>query len=94
MFQDCKLLKKLDLSSFTNPKLMNIRDIFSGCSSLSSLDISSFNSSLVTSMDNAFSEVPNEGELRYSSKLLTTNLLNLVPSGWKKTDVSETTPLL
>ena len=54
MFNDCKNLTNLNLSSFNTEKVTDIFFMFSGCESLTSLDVSSFNTSNVTDMTAMF----------------------------------------
>ena len=54
MFNNCSLLKYLDLSKFDTSQANNIEYMFQGCRSLTSLDLSSFNTSKVTSIYGIF----------------------------------------
>ncbi len=54
MFDDCKNLTNLNLSSFNTEKVTNMFFMFSGCENLTSLDVSSFNTSNVTDMTAMF----------------------------------------
>ena len=54
MFNNCKALKDLDLSSFDTSKVTDMSSMFSNCSALSSLDLSSFDTSKVTRMNSMF----------------------------------------
>ena len=59
MFNNCNLLKKLDLSSFNTAKVTSMNYMFENCSSLTSLDLSSFDTSNVRSMSTMFRECTN-----------------------------------
>ena len=50
MFEGCKSLKQLNLSSFNTNKVTNMISMFEGCSSLNELNISNFNFDNVTDM--------------------------------------------
>ena len=50
MFNGCKKLNSLDLSSFNTEKVENMAFMFQNCSGLTSLDLSSFNTAKVTKM--------------------------------------------
>lgn len=54
MFNGCKNLKSLDLSSFDTRKVTNMKIMFDDCEKLASLNISSFNTSNVTDMNYMF----------------------------------------
>ncbi|MDD6818756.1 MAG: BspA family leucine-rich repeat surface protein [Prevotella sp.] len=54
MFENCKSLKALDVSSFNTEKVTYMSDMFSGCESLTSLDVSNFNTANVTNMNRMF----------------------------------------
>lgn len=54
MFEYCKKLKSLDLSSFNTSNTTDMMYMFRGCTELISLDLSSFNTSKVSSMDRMF----------------------------------------
>lgn len=50
MFQNCSLLKEIDVSHFDTSLSTATRDMFNGCSSLTNIDVSGFDTSLVTDM--------------------------------------------
>ena len=50
MFQGCKSLTSLDLSTFNTAKVTNMSSMFNGCEALEELDLSQFNTSIVTNM--------------------------------------------
>ena len=54
MFEGCRSLRTLDLSSFDTAKVENMGEMFWGCRSLTALDLSSFNTSMVTDMNGMF----------------------------------------
>jgi surface protein len=54
MFNYCKALKSLDLSSFNTSKVTNMHSMFDSCESLESIDLGSFNTSKVTNMERMF----------------------------------------
>ena len=58
MFDGCKSLTSLDLSTFNTAKVTNMTGMFSFCDKLSSLNISSFNTSNVKSMAYMFAYCP------------------------------------
>ena len=55
MFDECKKLPNLDLSSFDTANVTDMSYMFYECSSLPNLDLSSFDTGNVTDMDEAFS---------------------------------------
>ena len=54
MFQGCKALNSLDLSSFDTAKVTNMNSMFYLCMTLESLDLSSFDTANVTDMSHMF----------------------------------------
>ena len=54
MFQECKKLTNLDLSSFNTSNVTNMSKMFSYCESLTSINLSSFNTAKVTDMGDMF----------------------------------------
>ena len=54
MFNNCKSLTSLDLSSFNTAKVESMSYMFRGCSGLTSLDVSKFNTAKVTHMGDMF----------------------------------------
>ena len=50
MFQNCSLLKEIDVSHFDTSLSTATRNMFKGCSSLTNIDVSGFDTSLVTDM--------------------------------------------
>ena len=55
MFQECKSLTSLNLSSFNTSNVTTMLWMFTKCSSLTNLDLSNFNTSNVTEMRGMFS---------------------------------------
>ena len=55
MFENCKKLTSIDLSSFNTDNVTTMEYMFHECSSLTSLDLSSFDTSKATSMGDMFS---------------------------------------
>ena len=55
MFNTCRKLTSLDLSSFNTSNVTSMKGMFGGCSALTSLDLSSFDTSKVTDMNTMFS---------------------------------------
>ena len=55
MFNGCKGLISLDLSSFNTANVEDMTSMFTGCSGLKSLDLSNFNTAKVTNMSGMFS---------------------------------------
>ena len=54
MFNECNMLKSLDLSSFDTSNVTDISEMFYDCSALQSLDLSSFDTRNVTLMSSLF----------------------------------------
>ena len=54
MFDNCKKLISLDLSTFNTSNVTNMMSMFSDCSSLTSLKLDDFDTSKVTDMNNMF----------------------------------------
>ena len=54
MFQNCKTLEKVNLSSFDTHKVTKMIKMFSNCERLLELDLSNFNTSNVTDMFGMF----------------------------------------
>ena len=54
MFQGCRGLTSLDVSSFDTSKVTNMYQMFNGCIGLKSLDVSSFDTSKVIDMSGMF----------------------------------------
>ena len=54
MFQDCSMLKDLDLSHFDTHQVTDMSNMFARCESLKELDLSSFNTSSVTNFYGMF----------------------------------------
>ena len=59
IFQGCRSLTSLDVSSFDTSNVTSMDVVFSGCTSLTSLDVSNFNTSNVTTMVNMFGNCSN-----------------------------------
>ena len=76
MFDNCRRLKSLDVSSFDTSKVTDMNHMFSDCQSLTYLDLSNFNTSNVTDMSYMF---------YYCRKLASLDL-----SGWDMTNVTRT----
>ena len=56
MFQGCRKLETLDLSSFNTENVTDMSFMFMGCNKLTTLDVSNFNTQNVTNMLNMFYE--------------------------------------
>ena len=54
MFNNCKQLISLNLSSFDTSKITNMEKMFYNCSKITSLDLSNFKTSIVTNMISMF----------------------------------------
>lgn len=54
MFQGCKSLRELDLSSFDTNRVWDMSSMFAGCNKLEELDVSSFDTSRVQLMTDMF----------------------------------------
>mgnify|MGYP001623816389 CR=1 FL=1 len=67
MFDNCRKLISLDLSSFDTSKVINMNDMFSYCSNLTSINLSNFDTSQVTYMNNMFNSCSNLTSLNLSS---------------------------
>lgn len=59
MFQDCKSLEELDISSFSTDKVVDMSSMFIRCINLKKLDISNFDIRNVRSMGNIFDDCRN-----------------------------------
>ena len=66
IFNNCRKLISLDLSSFDTSQVTNMSDMFSYCSNLTSLNVSSFDTSQVTNMSYMFSYCSNLTSLNLS----------------------------
>ena len=88
MFSGCEKISSIDLSSFSTPSLRNIKEMFTGCPKLSYLDVSKLNTSIVDDSSSIFFTISNQGTIKYNSKLLTSNIINSIPSEWTKSDIS------
>ena len=82
------VLTSLNLLSFYTPNVKNIEELFSGCSSLVNIDITNFNTSLTTDTSDVFTGIGVNGTITYDSKVLTSNVINIIPSGWTRDDVN------
>lgn len=67
MFQNCRALTELDLSSFDTGKVEDMTNMFLNCTSLKKLDLSSFNTSNVWIMNSMFNGCEALTELDLSS---------------------------
>ena len=76
MFQSCKSLTNLDLSSFNTSKVTYMGGMLSYCSSLTSLNLSSFNTSNVINMQYTFSNSSSLTSIDLSS-FNTSNVTNM-----------------
>ena len=76
MFNDCRSLTLLDLSSFNTSNVTSMYSMFDGCSSLTSLDLSDFNTSNVTRMNRMFNNCRSLTSLDLSS-FNTSNVTNM-----------------
>ena len=77
MFEQCKLLTTLDLSSFNTAKVTVMVSMFEGCSNLTTLDLSSFNTSNVTNIRHMFYNCSNLTILDLSS-FNTSNVTDMI----------------
>ena len=82
MFNRCKALTSLDLSSFNTSKVTNMFNMFNECNVLTSLDLSSFNTSKVTDMGYMFQNCRSLQEIicpdGFDLSSTTTNALRLM----------------
>ena len=76
MFDGCKLLTSLDLSSFDTANVTDMSAMFENCSGLTSLNLSSFNTANVTNMSYMFQNCSELTSLNLSS-FTTANLENM-----------------
>jgi surface protein len=60
MFDGCKKLTSLNLSSFDTSNVTNMFCMFENCSSLTELDLSSFDFTNVTTYSDMFKNVPTD----------------------------------
>ena len=67
MFNGCKSLTSIDLSSFDTSNVVAMSSLFDGCSSLTNLNLSNFNTSKVTNMEWMFQGCTNLIALDLSS---------------------------
>ena len=67
MFRNCKILKKLDLSSFDTSKVISMEQMFCFCQNLQELDLSNFNTKNVESMSRMFYQCENLKSLHLSN---------------------------
>lgn len=67
MFNGCKGLTELDVSSFDTSNVTNMESMFAGCSNLVSIDLSNFKTDNVTSMSYMFDSCSNVTELDLSN---------------------------
>ena len=67
MFNGCKGLTELDVSSFDTSNVTNMKSMFAGCSNLVSIDLSNFKTDNVTSMSYMFDNCSNVTELDLSN---------------------------
>ena len=81
-------MTSLDLSSFDTPKLKTMNNMFEGCENLSFLDMSNFDARIVEDFSNAFSGLPNQGKIIYDSNKFTSNIMNILPKDWEKSDIN------
>ena len=88
MFTLCESLTSIDLSSFNTTLLKNIKEIFSNCQSLTYIDVSKLNTTIVEDFSGAFYGVSSTGTIIYNSKTFSSNLINLIPSGWEKKEAN------
>ena len=76
MFEGCKLLTSLDLSSFNTANVTDMSAMFENCSGLTSLNLSSFNTANVTNISYMFQKCSELTSLNLSS-FTTANLENM-----------------
>ena len=76
MFNECKNLLSLDLSSFNTSKLKNVEGMFNNCCKLTSLDITNFDTSQIINMKELFR---NCDDLKYLniSNFNTSSVINM-----------------
>ena len=67
MFDNCRKLISLDLSSFDTSKVINMNNMFNSCSNLTSLNLSNFDTSQVTDMSMMFNSCSNLTSLNLSN---------------------------
>ena len=67
MFNGCKGLISLDLSSFNTANVEDMTSMFTGCNKLTSLNLSNFNTANVTDMSNMFADCQGLTSLDLSS---------------------------
>ena len=67
MFDNCRKLISLDLSSFDTSKVINMNNMFNFCSNLTSLNLSKFDTSQVTDMSMMFNFCSNLTSLNLSN---------------------------
>jgi surface protein len=80
MFENCKSLKFLNLSSFKTSSINLMQNMFYGCSSLETLDISSFDTSSVTRISEMFYECNSLNSLILSDSFNKFNTINEIIS--------------
>ena len=76
MFNQCKYLEEINLSSFDTNNVTNMKNMFSGCSSLKEINLSSFNTNNVNNMRGMFSRCSSLKEINLSS-FNTNNVTNM-----------------
>ena len=60
MFQDCTMIKKLNLENFNTSNVSDMNSMFKGCKSLSELDLTYFDKRNVRNQKQMFSGCSNE----------------------------------
>ena len=68
MFNECSLLKELNISNFNTNNVTDMRGMFFECSSLKELNLSNFNTNNVTNMRYMFSKCSDELKLKIRSQ--------------------------
>ena len=76
MFELCKSLENLDLSSFDTDNVTDMSHLFSVCSSLKDLNVSSFNTERVTNMHQMFNGCYSLTSLIWGKKFITSSLVD------------------
>ena len=66
MFYECSSLKDLNLANFTNNKINDMEEMFSGCLSLINLNLPKFNIDNVTNKILMFKQCPNELKKKFN----------------------------
>ena len=68
MFDRCKSLKSVDISSFNTQNVTNMSFIFFDCVALESIDLPNFGNQNIIQMDRMFGECKNELKIKIKDK--------------------------